>query len=40
MYELQRSMRRVKDDGLNEKRDNVKSLLPEKMQRVVELDSE
>ena len=33
-------MRRMKDDGLHEKRDNVKSSLPEKMQRVVELASE
>ena len=37
---LQRCMRRVKDDGLHEKRDNVKSSLPEEMQRVVELASE
>ena len=40
MYKLQRRMCRVKDDGLHEKRDNVKSSLPEKMQRVVELASE
>ena len=40
VYELQRRMRRVKDEGLREKRNSVKSSLPEKMQRVVELVSE
>ena len=40
MYELQRCICRVKDDGLHEKCDNVKSSLPEKMQRVVKLASE
>ena len=40
VYELQRRMRRVKDEGLREKRNSVKSSLPEKMQRVVELASE
>ena len=33
-------MRRVKDEGLREKRDSVKSSLPEKMQRVAVLASE
>ena len=38
--ELQRRVRRVKDEGLRGKRDSVKSSLPQKMQRVAKLSSE
>ena len=31
VYELQQRMHRVRDEGLREKRDNVKVSLPEKM---------